>query len=231
LDGDLRLIALGQGEMEEVLAFVAGQRQAYVAVCAPSQPSQGIMERSDVRERLIPPPRPGRWINFRVVEYQLRQHNIHCPQTPPDQADCPAWLRMGFALHRRLESFGYHPYPSDDTLLQSLEVYPHASFCALLGLSPFPKNTLEGRIQRQLVLYNLRLNIADPMDFFEEITTHRLLQGILPMKGVYTPPELDALVAGYTAWLAANHPDQISILGHPDEGQVVLPIAELKHKY
>lgn len=231
LDNDLRLMALGQGEMEEVLAFVAGQRQAFVAVCAPSQPNQGIMERSEVRDRLVPPPNPGRWTKFRVVEYQLRQHNIRCPRTPANEAKCRAWLRMGFALYRRLEGFGYRPFPSDETLLQSLEVYPHASFCALLGLTPFPKNSLEGRIQRQLVLYNLQLRIADPMDFFEEITAHRLLQGILPLKVVYTPSELDALVAGYTAWLAANHPEQISTLGHPDEGQVVLPVAELKHKY
>ena len=51
LDGDLRLLALGQCEMEEVLAFVAGQRQAFVAVCAPCRPGQGIMGRSDVREQ------------------------------------------------------------------------------------------------------------------------------------------------------------------------------------
>ena len=224
-------MALGQGEMEEVLAFVAGQRQAFVAVCAPSQPGQGVMARSEVRERLVPPPRPGRWSNFRVAEYMLRQHNITCPRTPAREAECPTWQRMGFTLYRRLESFGYRSFPSDGTLLQWLEVYPHASFCTLLGLSPFSKNTLEGRIQRQLVLYNLHMHITDPMDFFEEITAHRLLQGILPLKGVYTPSELDALVAGYTAWLIANHPEQTSTLGHPEEGQIILPVAELKQKY
>jgi hypothetical protein len=231
LDGDLRLMALGQAEMNEVLAFVAGQRQAFVAVCAPCRPGQGVMGRSDVRESLNPPPRPGRWINFRVAEYLLRQHNISCPRTPASDAEAPAWMRMGFTLYRRLEGFGYKPYPADETLLQLLEVYPHASYCALLGLTPFPKNTLEGRIQRQLALYNLRLHIPDPMDFFEEITAHRLLQGILPLKYIYTPTELDALVAAYTAWLTANHADQTSSLGHPDEGHVILPVGELKHKY
>ncbi len=231
LDGDLRLMALGQGEMDEVLAFVAGQRQAFVAVSAPYRPNQGLMEHADVRARLMPPPRPGRWINFRVAEYLLRQHNISCPRTPASESDCPAWMCMGFTLYRRLEGFGYKSYPAEDSLLQSLEVYPHASYCALLGVTPFPKNTLEGRLQRQLVLHNLRLHIPDPMDFFEEITAHRLLQGVLPLKYIYTPPELDALVAAYTAWLTANHPDQISNLGHPDEGQIILPVAELKHKY
>ena len=231
LDGDLRLLALGQCEMEEILAFVAGQRQAFVAVCAPCRPGQGIMGRSEVRESLTPPPRPGRWINFRVAEYMLRQHNISCPQTPASESDCPAWMRMGFTLYRRMEAFGYQSYPAEETLLQWLEVYPHASYCALLEITPFPKHTLEGRIQRQLVLHNLRLHVPDPMDFFEEITAHRLLQGVLPMKYVYTPTELDALVAAYTAWLTANHTDQISTVGHPDEGQIVMPVAELKQKY
>lgn len=231
LDGDLRLLALGQCEMEAVLAFVAGQRQAFVAVCAPSRPGQGVMERREVRAQLNPPPRPGRWNNFRVAEYMLRQHNISCPRTPARESECPAWMRMGFTLYRRMETFGYRPYPSNEVLLQWLEVYPHASYCALLQVTPFPKHTLEGRIQRQLVLHNLRLHVPDPMDFFEEITAHRLLQGILPLKSIYTPSELDALVAAYTAWLTANHADQISAVGHPEEGHVILPVAELKQKY
>jgi len=231
LDSDLRLLALGQAELDEVLAFVAGQRQAFVAVCAPCRPGQRVMQRPDVRARLIPPPRPGRWNNFRMVEYLLRQHNISSPRTPASESECPAWMRMGFTLYRRMEGFGYKSYPAEDALLQWLEVYPHASYCALLGLAPFPKNTLEGRIQRQLVLHNLRLHIPDPMDFFEEITAHRLLQGVLPLKYIYTPTELDALVAAYTAWLTANHADQISTIGDPDEGQIILPVAALQHKY
>jgi hypothetical protein len=231
LDGDLRLLALGQGDMDEVLAFVAGQRQAFVAVSAPCRPNQGVMDRPEVRETLSPPPRPGRWTNFRLAEYQLRQHNINCPKTAATEQDCPGWMRMGFTLYRRLEGVGYRPYPAGDALLQWLEVYPYACYCALLELIPFPKNTLEGRIQRQLVLYNLRLHIPDAMIFFEEITRHRLLQGVLPSSDLYTPSELDALVAAYTAWLAANHPEQATALGHPEEGQMILPVAELKRRY
>lgn len=231
LDGDLRLMALGAAGIDEVLAFMAGQRQAFVGVCAPCRPNQGFMANPEVRESLTPPPRPGRWTGFRVAEYQLRQHNISSPQTPANESDCPAWIRMGFALYRRLANFGYQPFPANESLLQWLEVYPHASYCTLLGITPFPKNTLEGRIQRQLVLHNLHLHIPEPMDFFEEITTHRLLQGILPLKYIYTPAELDALVAAYTAWLVANQAEQISTLGHPQEGQIILPVAELKRKY
>jgi predicted RNase H-like nuclease len=66
---------------------------------------------------------------------------------------------------------------------------------------------------------------------FEEITRHRLLQGILPVNDLCSPGELDALVGAYTAWLAATKPDQITLLGDPDEGQIVLPVPELKAHY
>ncbi len=231
LDSSLHLLALGQGGMEEVLAFVAGQRQAYVAVCGPHQPNVGVMDRPEVRQALTPPPRPGRWTGFRLAEYQLRQHNISCPRTPARQAECPAWMRSGFSLYRRLEALGYCAYPANETSLVWLEVYPHACYCALLGLAPFPKYTLEGRIQRQLALHEQELHVPDPMRLFEEITRHRLLQGVLPLEDLYQPGELDALVGAYTAWLAATHPERISLLGHPEEGQMVLPVSELKHRY
>jgi hypothetical protein len=48
IDSDLKLLALGTGDMDEVLAFAAGQRQAYIAVSAPRRPNCGMMERDDV---------------------------------------------------------------------------------------------------------------------------------------------------------------------------------------
>src|SRR3990172_12535764 len=125
LDNELRLLALGKGDMDEVLAFVAGQRAALVAVCAPRSPNQRLMERPEVRERLTPAPRPGRWTNFRLAEYQLRQHNIRIPQTPSKEEDCPGWVRMGFNLFRRLEKLDYQPYPRPDADRQWVEIYPH----------------------------------------------------------------------------------------------------------
>lgn len=231
LDNDLRLLALGEGSIDEVLAFVAGQRQAYVAVCGPRRPNQGVMEREDVRMQLNPQPRPGRWTGFRVAEYQLRQHNIPCPKTGSDEKLCPGWMRMGFTLYERLESMDYCPYPTQDSSLQWLEVYPHASFSTLLGKAPLSKYSLEGRIQRQLILYDQDIHISDPMRLFEEITRNRLLQGTLLLSDLHTPAELDALVAAYSAWLAAKKPDEITMIGHPEEGQVFLPVRELKSKY
>lgn len=231
IDYELRLLALGQGNLDDVLAFAAGQRHAVVAVCAPQRPNTGLLTRPAIRESLNPVPHPGRWENFRLADFLLRQHNISIPQTPADEADCPNWMKKGFLLFRRLTEIGYQSYPKKEAERQFLEVYPHAAYTVLLGVLPLPKHTLEGRLQRQLVLFQMNLEIPDPMRFFEEITRHRLLKGVLPFDDLYTAAELDALVAAYTAWQAANHPEQITVLGEPEEGQVVLPVAELKTRY
>lgn len=232
IDSSLRLLALGEGNLNDILAFLAGQRQAVVAVCAPQKPNQGLMDQEDVRAQLNPPPRPGRWNDFRLAEYQMRRLKISCPQTPRHEEDAPTWMQVGFQLYRRMEGLGYRafsalppadpiaPEPAD---LRFIEVYPQATFSTWLKKPPLPKNTLEGRLQRQLILYAEKLRIADPMDFFEEITRHRLLQGVLPLENLHTSSELDTLVAAYTAWLTANHPDRVTFLGHPQEGQIVIP--------
>jgi hypothetical protein len=231
LDGELRLAALGHGSMEEVLAFAAGQHQCMVAVCAPRRPSQRLMSHTDIRDHLDPPPRPGRWTDFRLVEYLLRQHRINCYKTPPEEKACPNWMKMGFHLYHRLEQMGFQPYPTVEAAMQWLEVYPHASFCTLLGHVPQPKHTLEGRIQRQLVLYRHKVNLPDPLDLIKGITARHILQGNLPTSNLYSQAELDALVAAYTAWQAASHPKQITSLGDATEGVVILPVAELKRYY
>jgi hypothetical protein len=231
LDRDLSLLALGQGDIDEVLAFVAGQYAALVAVSAPRRPNQGVMERPAVRENLSPPPRPGRWTDFRLAEYQLWQHNLRIPRTPAEEKECPTWMQMGFALFRRLDSLKYRPYPQEDAGRQCLEVYPHACFAVLLERSPLAKNTLEGRLQRQLILFENKLDIPDPTRIFEEFTRYRLLQGILPLDDLYPAEELDALVAAYTAWVAATQPEQVTLLGDPEEGQIVLPVSKLKPRY
>jgi hypothetical protein len=82
-----------------------------------------------------------------------------------------------------------------------------------------------------LILYDRKVKVPDPMRFFEEITRFRLLNGILPEEGLYSAEELDALVAAYTAWQAALNPEQVTLLGDPQEGQIVLPAEKLKSHY
>jgi hypothetical protein len=231
LDQDLRLLALDEGDFDEITAFVGGQKAAFVAVASPRRPNQGLMKRDDIRESLKPVPRPGRWLGYRVAEYQLRQHNIPVMRTCSEERKCPKWMRIGFDIYRRLKSMGYSEYPSTNQTSQILEIYPHGTFTALIGRTPFPKKSLEGRLQRQLILHNQGLDIPDPMRVFEEITRYRILQGTLALEGLYSAPKLDALAASFTAWLAATTPGEVTLLGHPEEGQVILPVPQLSPKY
>jgi hypothetical protein len=82
----------------------------------------------------------------------------------------------------------------------------------------FPKRTLEGRIQRALILYEEGVQIPDPMDFFEEITRHKLLQGLLPDDIINSLKQLDALIAAYVAWLSVHRPHRAET-----RGDLVLP--------
>ncbi len=225
LDAGLRLLALSEADFEAAAAFAGGQRAAFVAVNAPPRPNQGVMRSEEQRAALSPPPRPGRWENCRAAEYLLARRGIPVPPTPAEESACPRWKQMGMRLFRLLLNQGYAPYPTEGAERQVLETYPHAVYAALLGCTPFPKRTLEGRIQRQLALYARKVDVPDPMRIFEEITRHKLLHGILPLDNLHTPAELDALAAAYTASLAALHPETVSLLGDPAEGQIVLPAA------
>jgi hypothetical protein len=231
IDQHKHLLALGAGSMDEVLAFCGGQHQAVVSICGPRRPNLGLMNQPEFRDQLNPPPAPGRWENFRVADYYLRQHHIFIPPTMSEEQKCSNWMRQSFQLFRRLAEMGYQDIASEAADRCLIEIYPHACYSALLGRLPFSKNSLEGRIQRQLILVEQEIDVADPMGFFEEITRHRILKGMLPYELLCTPGELDALIAAFTAWFAARHPTQITQLGDPIEGQVTLPISTLKNSY
>ena len=101
----------------------------------------------------------------------------------------------------------------------------------MAGRIPLAKASLEGRLQRQLILYERGIRIKDPMDFFEEITRYKVIKGDWPLELLYSPEQLDALVAAYTAWLAVNKAENIFMIGDAKEGRIVLPEKELKEKY
>ena len=166
-----------------------------------------------------------------MAEYELRERGVIVSGTPARAELCPAWMQSGFELHRKLEKIGFQRYPQKDAPHQVLETHPHACFCVLAGQLPLSKPTLEGRLQRQLILFERGMHIKDPMDFFEEITRYKMIKGIFPTELIYPTEMLDALVAAYTAWLTVDQPDGVSLIGDPQEGQIVLPVSEIKSKY
>jgi predicted nuclease with RNAse H fold len=229
LDQDLHLIALASGNIESVLAFLTDHPAFIVAVNGPPRPNQGLV-RKDLERRNLPPGQL-RGSDMRQAEYELREHGISVSPTPSRVGSCPVWMQMGFDLYRQLEQVGYRQYAAELNSPRWLETHPQAAFCALLGKTPLPKPTLEGRLQRQIALYEKGMGIKDPMEFFEEITRHRLLHGILPMELVYAAEELDALMAAYMAFYMPNCPHETMLVGDAREGQIALPVAGLQEHY
>ncbi|MCC6986966.1 MAG: DUF429 domain-containing protein, partial [Anaerolineales bacterium] len=229
LDKGMNLIALADAELDELTAFLAGLPFATVAVNSPSGVNRGLVR--EMKPEMFKTLK-SRASGFRMAEFELRERGIAVTGTPATVAACPAWMQSGFSLYRKLERMGFKKYPAgDDAPHQVLETHPHAAFCALAGTAPQTKISLEGKIQRQLLLYEAGMRIKDPMDFFEEITRHKMLRGTWPLELLYSAEQLDTLAAAYTAWMAAHRPEQATSLGDPREGTIILPATNLKEKY
>jgi hypothetical protein len=233
LDADLKIQVLDATDFEGVLAIVAGLDSPIVAIGSPQGPNKGLMTRSDVRRRYNLRPDGRTWSKWRVCEYELRKRNIRMYNTPDRREDAPRWIQNGYALYRRLNKMGFrHLQPNDPIHSPAVfEVLPHACYSVLLERRPFLKNTLEGRLQRQLVLYLEGIVLPNPIRTLEEITRHHLLSGHLPLEGLHTPEELDALVSAYTAYLGMTNPERLSHVGDREEGWIFLPTSDLREFY
>jgi predicted nuclease with RNAse H fold len=229
LDQNCQLVAMAAGDTEDVFTFLTDHQAAVVSVNAPPRPNCGLVRKK--LEELNLAPGQLRGSDIRLAERELREHGISVIPTPSRKETCPAWMQMGFDFYQRLEQAGFKQYPSDNNAHQYTESHPHAAFCALLGQLPLPKPTLEGRLQRQIALYEQGVGIHDPMEFFEEITRHKLLHGILPIEFIYAAEELDTLMAAYLAYSVTNCPQEIIFIGDQQEGQIALPVSNLKDRY
>jgi hypothetical protein len=113
---------------------------------------------------------------------------------------------------------GFKSFSKEDHPNAWFETNAHDCYREWLGQNPLPRRTLEGRLQRALVLYEQALRIEDPMDIFEEITRYKLIKGTFRLENVYSSKELDALAAAYLAWTRVNRPERIVAAG-----ELVLP--------
>lgn len=221
-----KVLALEEGTLEMALEAIGALAQALVALNAPAGPNCGLLRRQRIEagESL-------RGADMRVAEYELRRRGIQVAPTPARAALCPPWMQIGFLAHQRLAQAGFALYPDAHAPRQRLETNAQAVFSVLLERVPLPRPTLEGRLQRQAALYQAGLEIPDPMDFFEEITRHKLLLGQFPSGILFSPGQLDVLAAAVTAWSVAPQRGVWLAVGEAQEGQIILPVRELKDSY
>ena len=212
IDSERVIRSLGSGELQDVFAFLAGQEDALVAINAPKP-----------RRNKAAAPTEGRISRTRTGEMELVKRGVNFEHTPGTLKRCPRWMRLGFRLYEELEKIGYEAYPHASAQLQLFESRGEASFWNLLGHEPLKKDSLEGSLQRQLVLAMCGLPVPDAMGFFEEITRHRILHNRLPLEDIYSSAELNTLAAAYCAWLAGTHPGQLESVGQAGEGLIYLP--------
>lgn len=233
LDEEQQPLAIGEGDYADALAYCAGQMSgALVAVNAAACPNHGRMRRLEVRQSFDPPPSNGKFTALRQAEYELMRAGMDIPETPDSPDKSLPWVRKGFQTVEKLESMAYLHFtgtvnPSDETPTAPLRLWMEtnatAGFWSLLQVQPLLSGTLEGRIQRQLVLHDEGLKVPDAMDFFEEITRYKILKSNLPDKNIFSQAEINAWMAAHTAWMAQNEPDRIQRYGEPEEGYIFLP--------
>jgi hypothetical protein len=226
IDENQHILALSQGNTDDIVAFAAGQTSALVAVNIPAHSNLGLMANNGFRQTLSPPPPPGRWEDLRVAEYELIQMGVHVVRTHSITEANPSWLQKGFEVRSQLTGLGYESYPGGEQSKQIFESHTEGFFYSLTGKIPFDGDTLEGRLQRQLILYEQDMDVYDPMRFFEEVTRHRLIHSVLPLESVYSPNELNALAMAQMAWMLNHHPENTMSLGLPDDGLIYLPKSE-----
>lgn len=170
-------------------------------------------------------PVKNRNTNLRLCEFELIERGFTSTRTSSSYEDCTPAVQRALRFSSELAAMGFQRWPAPGAERQLMEVHPDSAYAELLGDKLNPVKTLEGRIQRQLLLQEEHLNVRDPMIFFEEITRHRMMTGHMPDGIVLPPAELNALIAAFTAWNAYANPTSVKRLGNANEGHIILPVS------
>ena len=169
--------------------------QAIIAIDAPRWLNQRLMADEGFRERLNPPPNPGKHLDCRVCDYELSHRNVALYFTPHQNP--PPWMQVGFRWFCSIIKAGFADYGLQQEAGERcvIEYYPYASFVALLGGKPAQKTTALGRKQRVELLRGMAIHC----DY-----------------GLMTTDMIDALVGAVTA--CRFHQGTAEDYGDPTEG-------------
>lgn len=222
IDENLNIIEVSNVSFEEAMNKIEAYLPMIISIDAPSSLNKGLMNDEEYRKNI------GRKINGhynkKVSEYELSRRGINPFSTPESMEKVRSrndlsWMENGFLLYNDLIDKGYMLLNQNNYVDNMgngiVEVFPHASFSTLAGQLLQNKNTDEGLNQRWLLLQQLGLNNLDSI-----------------MKDVKRKDKddyLDALVAAYTGYEV--HSRKGSFIGDANEGQIALPISDIKESY
>jgi predicted nuclease with RNAse H fold len=213
------------GTVDEVARTVLGfGREAVVAIDAPSGHRLDLLAPGAPLREVIGLP-DGRFERHRVCDALLFRRRLPLYPVPAASqalSTWEAWIGVGFELFAALDTLGVYRPPAGDRLHAPVqpgalahgrlcETYPDAVFCSLLGHRPRPKRTPWG-LQERIAALRMRGIVDEDGGLW-----HRTLD------------ELDACAAAYAAYTLAS--GEGSWVGDPEEGVIVLPVAELLDRY
>lgn len=218
LDKELNICQLTSFEIEQAAELIKEANPRAIGIDAPYKLNQGLMNNEAYREKLQENLK-GHY-NKKVSEYELSKRSIQPFSTPGHISQLVgwnAWMWAGFKLYSQIEDLGYELISSKNGNVSGKgfgEVFPHACFTTMLGYIPSTKNTDRGLSERVQILKDKGI---------KEIELW--VTGAKHVKG----DKLDALAAAYTAYLISKQ--EVSFVGDPSEGEIILPVTQLKDKY
>jgi predicted nuclease with RNAse H fold len=218
LDDKLNICQLTSFETEQAAELIREAKPSVIGIDAPYKLNQGLMNHEDYRQKLQNNLK-GHY-NKKVSEYELSRRNIQPFSTPGHISKLVgwnAWMWAGFKLYNQIEDLGYELITSKRGNASGKgfgEVFPHACFTTMLGYIPSAKETERGLSERVQLLKDQGVKDVELW-----VTGGKGIKG----------DKLDALMAAYTAYLVSK--EAVSFVGEPSEGEIILPVAELKDKY
>lgn len=230
LDRNLHVRELADTDLNDLFAAIDAYPAAVCGIDAPSDRNQRLLMNPTYRAGVGLEPERDNYTGYRVCEYELRRRGIYIYNTPVEEERIADWMLEGWRLYDRLRAAGFVNYPASGQR-RLFETYPYAIFTVLAGTRPYSKMGLEGRLQRQLILYEEGVDVPDPMRVTEEITRHHLRTAQINLENLKGHDQLDALAAAFTAWAVDHTPQRVVAVGDPAEGQIVLPVATLADSY
>lgn len=219
INGNLEILACGPACLADILAFLSGQSSALVAVNGPvciQSPDGGSFQGGLFFESHT----EERYVHHRSGDDELASRGFNTMILP---RKTPPWVERSLDLTAGFRQLGFSVFGTSNSSRAYFETNCDAGFWLSFGAVPYDSRSLEGRLQRQLVLCEFGFPVQDPLIFLEEFTRHRLQTSQLPADQILPGYELKAMIASATALLFDQKPGAVETVGDPNNGALILP--------